>query len=235
MDNLFSDLRHELKDLANEQDRISAKRFFKEEVKFYGMKSSELGKVSLEFFKKVKDLGKQKVFEICEDLFKSQMYEETIIAASWSEKFSKEFEEEDFSIFEKWVNLYVNNWATCDTFCNHTVGNFLQKFPEFVPKLFEWTRSENRWVRRASAVSLIVPARKGMFLNEVFKIADLLLVDSDDLVQKGYGWLLKVAAEKHEREVFEFVIERKAVMPRTALRYAIEKMPKELKAKAMSK
>ena len=57
----------------------------------------------------------------------------------------------------------------------------------------------------------------------------------DDLVQKGYGWMLKAASEAHCNEVFDFVMKNKDIMPRTALRYAIEKMPKELKAMAMAK
>jgi 3-methyladenine DNA glycosylase AlkD len=90
-------------------------------------------------------------------------------------------------------------------------------------------------LRRASAVSLIVPARKGKFLNDIFEIADKLLVDDDDLVQKGYGWMLKVASQPHQQEVFDYVIKNKKIMPRTALRYAIEKMPRELKTRAMEK
>ena len=90
-------------------------------------------------------------------------------------------------------------------------------------------------MRRASAVSLIVPARKGKFLPEIKEIADSLLMDEDDLVQKGYGWMLKVASEPHQMEIFNFVISRKKTMPRTALRYAIEKMPKELKSQAMER
>lgn len=74
-----------------------------------------------------------------------------------------------------------------------------------------------------------------MFLSDVFEIADALLLDQDDMVQKGYGRMLKVASHTHQREVFEYVMKHKAVMPRTALRYAIEKMPKELKNQAMKK
>jgi 3-methyladenine DNA glycosylase AlkD len=90
-------------------------------------------------------------------------------------------------------------------------------------------------MRRASAVSLIIPARNGLFLNDIFEIADTLLYDKEDLVQKGYGWMLKAASQAYQKEVFDFVIERKATMPRTALRYAIEKMPQELRKKAMEK
>ena len=90
-------------------------------------------------------------------------------------------------------------------------------------------------MRRASAVALIIPARKGKFLNEIIAIADILLLDKDDLVQKGYGWMLKASSEAHQKEVFEYVMKNKDKMSRTALRYAIEKMPKNLKTKAMAK
>jgi 3-methyladenine DNA glycosylase AlkD len=55
------------------------------------------------------------------------------------------------------------------------------------------------------------------------------------MVQKGYGWMLKAASETHQKEVFDFVMKNKSAMPRTSLRYAIEKMPAEMKAKAMKK
>jgi 3-methyladenine DNA glycosylase AlkD len=55
------------------------------------------------------------------------------------------------------------------------------------------------------------------------------------MVQKGYGWLLKEASRAHQAEVFDYVMKNKAVMPRTSLRYAIEKMPAELRRKAMER
>jgi len=90
-------------------------------------------------------------------------------------------------------------------------------------------------MRRAAAVSLIIPAKKGKFLKEAFEISNLLIADKEDLVRKGYGWLLKEESRTHQNEVFEYVMENKHKMPRTALRYAIELMPKELKIKAMEK
>jgi 3-methyladenine DNA glycosylase AlkD len=90
-------------------------------------------------------------------------------------------------------------------------------------------------MRRAAAVSLIVPAKHGKFLPEALEIADLLLLDSEDMVQKGYGWLLKEASRHHQAEVFSYVMRNRKVMPRTALRYAIELMPQELKKEAMKK
>lgn len=115
------------------------------------------------------------------------------------------------------------------------MGNFLEKYPAYLQQLKQFAKSPNRWMRRAAAVSLIVPARKGLFLKEILEIADVLLTDSDDLVQKGYGWMLKVASQKHQQVILNYVVSHKAVMPRTALRYAIEKMPKELKMMAMAR
>jgi 3-methyladenine DNA glycosylase AlkD len=147
----------------------------------------------------------------------------------------KEYELKDFKVFDKWVNTYVSNWALCDTLCNHTVGAFVDMYPQYLRGLKKWAKSKNRWARRAAAVSLIIPARHGKFIKDIFELADILLLDGDDIVQKGYGWMLKAASQAHQKEVFNYVMKNKAVMPRTALRYAIEKMPDKLKYKAMRK
>jgi len=136
---------------------------------------------------------------------------------------------------ERWLKSYVSNWASCDTLCNHTIGTFLEMYPACVSELKKWAKSKNRWMKRASAVSLIIPARKGKFIKDIFEIADILLVDRDDLVQKGYGLMLKAASQSHQKQVFDYVIKNKEIMPRTALRYAIEKIPQELKKEAMTR
>ncbi|MGE5423190.1 MAG: DNA alkylation repair protein, partial [Ignavibacteriales bacterium] len=130
---------------------------------------------------------------------------------------------------------YVSNWASCDTLCNHTIGTFVEMYPEYLSRLKTWAKSDNRWLRRAAAVTLIIPAKQGMFLADIFEIADIMLLDKDDLVQKGYGWMLKEASKKHQQAVFDYVVKHKSNMPRTALRYAIEKMPEELRKAAMQK
>jgi 3-methyladenine DNA glycosylase AlkD len=214
---------------------LSGERFFKETVKMYGMKSSVSSRISREHYKNVKHLGKQAIFTLCEDLWQSGYMEESFVACNWSYNVHKQFLLKDFKTFEGWVNKYINNWASCDTFCNHTVGTIVEMYPELLQELKKWAHSDNRWVKRAATVSLIVPGKKGLFLKDIFEIAEIMLHDKDDMVQKGYGWMLKVAANKHENEVFDFVYRNKATMPRTALRYAIEKMPVEMRKKAMEK
>lgn len=235
MNKIIKNLRSELKQNADEKTRITGERFFKEEVKLYGIKSATVGRISKDHYKEIEDKSKSHIFRLCDELWKSGMMEESFVACNWSHFVYKQYEQADFYIFEKWVENYINNWASCDTLCNHTVGDFIVMYPAYLSRLKEWARSSNRWMKRASAVSLIVPARNGKFLSDIFEIADILHSDKDDMVQKGYGWMLKSASQAHQKEVFDYVINKKATMPRTSLRYAIEKMPAELKAIAMAK
>ena len=235
MSQIIAQIHEELKANTDTQTKDGAKRFFKETITCYGVKSAVVGKISHKTWLQIKNLSKSDIFALCEELFCSGVMEEAFIAANWLPKIADQFQREDLDVFERWIDCYIDNWAKCDSFCNHTVGDFMIKFPECVGTLLVWAKSNNRWFKRAAAVTLIIPARKGLFLQEAFKISDLLLTDSDDLVQKGYGWLLKAATEKYPSEVLTYVIKNKTVMPRTALRYAIEKLSKEQKTLAMKK
>jgi len=235
MSEIIGQIRLELKRNSDEKIKSTGRNFFKEKIELYGIKVALVTKIGKEYFKSIKDKPKKEIFDLCEDLWRSGYIEESFIACNWSYYIRQNYEPSDFKIFEKWVKEYVSNWASCDTVCNHSIGAFIEMYPEYVAELKRWAKSKNRWMRRAAAVSLIIPAKKGEFLTEIFELADILLMDQDDLVQKGYGWLLKMASHNHEPEVFNYILKKKAVMPRTALRYAIEKMPPELKAKAMAK
>jgi 3-methyladenine DNA glycosylase AlkD len=235
MSDIVYKIREELIQNADEKTKSSGERFFKEEVKLYGLKSADVSRISKEHYKNITDKSKSHIFSLCNELWKSGYMEESFVACNWAYNVRKQYEPDDFDIFDKWVSTYVGNWASCDTLCNHTVGTFMEMYPEYITGLHKWAKSDNRWVKRASAVSLIIPARKGKFLDDIFIIADILHSDKDDMVQKGYGWMLKAASEAHLQEVFNYVMDKKATMPRTSLRYAIEKMPPELKAMAMAK
>jgi len=137
MSKIIEDIRQELKKNADEKTRIQGERFFKENVKLYGIKSAVVTRIGKDFYKKISGKNKSRIFILCEELWRSGYLEESGIACNWSYYVHKEYESDDFKIFERWVNDYV--------------------------------------------------------------------------------------------------ISKKATMPRTALRYAIEKMPKELKALAMAK
>jgi len=239
MKDIISRLRQELQANADPEARASGEKFFKEneKVKLIGLKSSAVSKIGKKYLAEIKEakLSKGEIYNLCDELWQAGYHEEIAIACLWSEAQAKNYQSEDFKVFAGWVESYVTNWAACDTLCNHTVGSLLARYPELADHLLVWAKSVNRWVRRASAVSLIIPAKRGHFFGHVLSIADVLLTDSDDMVQKGYGWLLKAASATREQEVFDYVMKNKSVMPRTALRYAIEKMSPERKKAAMMK
>lgn len=235
MENILDKIRVELTNNSDEKTLAGSQHFFKEMIKCYGVKTPIVSKISKEFFKQIDSSPKYDIFNLCEKLLRSGYIEESFIACHWSYFIHKKYEPGDFQVFEKWINEYVTNWATCDTLCNHTVGEFIGMYPQYISKLKDMAKSDNRWMRRAASVTLIIPARKGKFLSDILEIADILLLDKDDLVQKGYGWMLKAASESNQNAIFDYVMKNKAIMPRTALRYAIEKMPKDLKTIAMSR
>lgn len=232
---IVSDIRTDLKSNVDEKTKDSFQRFFKEDVKCYGVKTPEVDKIARKYFDVVKRKSKVEVFSLCEQLLQSDYCEEAFIAFEWAYSLRKDYDVNDFGVFERWIESYVNNWAKCDTFCNHSVGALIERFPKCINSLKTWTKSDNKWLRRASAVSLIIPGRRGMFLGDIFEISDSLLKDKEDMVQKGYGWLLKEASRLHQKEVFNYIMKNKGNMPRTALRYAIEKLPKDMREVAMMK
>ncbi len=228
-------IRRELAQQADDKTISITKKFFKEHIIFYGVPNNTVKKIAAKFYPQVKPLGKKEIFRLCEELLKSEYMEEAFIACEWSYRVHSLYESDDFYMFEHWIGKYINNWAECDTLCNHSVGALVDKYPQYLANLKQWAKSDNRWMRRASAVTLIIPAKQGKFLKDILEIADILLKDTDDLVQKGYGWMLKDASVMHQKEIFDYVMKNKKIMPRTALRYAIERFPQDLRQKAMAK
>jgi len=234
---IIQDLKKELAKHIEIKYRDGAIRYFKEEISCLGIRTPIVRKTARDFFKKIKHLEKKKIFSLCEELFELGYHEYSITARSWAFQFRKQYTESDFKMFEKWIGKYVSNWAICDDFCTHIMYYFVENFPNTISKIKAWSHSNNMWFRRASAVSFIT-THKSFYavthnIDDVFEIAETLLKDEEDLVQKGYGWMLKAASVVNQKAVFNFVVKHKSEMPRTALRYAIEKMPVNLRREAM--
>ena len=210
-------------------------KFHKDGKKHIGIATPSVRKVSLKYFEEIKNLDKKKIFALCEKLLDTRGSGHQDIAFNWAFRIRKQYKKEDFKIFESWLKNYVNTWGSCDDLCMHALGEFIYQFKEFLPQTKQWAKSSNKWFRRAFAVVLIYPLRKGKYLKNAFDVAKILLRDDEDLVQKGYGWMLKEASNLYPREVFDFVMKNKKLMPRTALRYAIEKLPEKMKKEAMTR
>lgn len=232
---LLRDVRRDLKTHIDSSYREGAENYFKEGIKILGVRTPIVRKIAAQYYVSIKAKPKKEIFRLCERLLKSNLAEERAIAFDWAYRQRRAYEKKDFTLFESWLKKYVSNWAACDDLCGHTFGYFIFMFPQFFPRIKIWAHSHNRWLRRASAVVLIYSVRKKRMLREAFMIADILLKDSDDMVQKGYGWMLKEVSNQYPERVFSYVMKRKDKMPRTALRYATEKLSPSLKKKAMKR
>ena len=231
MDKIISKIRQELKNNIDIEYKKGAFRFFKEEIKLYGVRTPIARKIARE--NKIKDL--KQTIQICEKLLSSGYFEEGIIAFTLMSYFKKEFDKNTFKLFEKWVDKYLHNWAWCDFLSTNLIADCITNNPELVKDLFTWTDSKNRWKKRSSAVSLIPHGRKGKFLPEIFKTSLILIPVRDDMVEKGVGWLLKETSKLKQREIIEFVKKHENAMTRTTFRYAIEKIPENTRKKLMKK
>ena len=230
-------IRAELDTYRTPEHMINAQQFHKEKLKEpMVLKAGVVRSVSARYFKEIKGLPKAEVFALCEKLLKAGFHGAGAIAFDWAFRLNKQYTPKDFTRFERWLKQYVNHWGSCDHLCTGPLGVLVRQFPELRPRVARWAHSKNRWQRRAAAVTLIPSVKKDReALKAAFATADALIEDADDMVQKGYGWLLKVAGDSFPDEVFAYVLSRKATMPRTALRYAIEKYPQEKRRQAMAR
>jgi 3-methyladenine DNA glycosylase AlkD len=216
--------------------------FFKEKISPLGVKSEDLRQIEKQYFKSLKFLNKEEFFIIIESLLQEPEHEIRTLAFKWLYKRKQDFVKADFIVFEKWLKKYVNNWAHCDNFLTHSLGYLVNKYPELIDKTDSWINSNNRWLRRSASIILIYTFKYhknnlefNLFFSRLKQVILKQISDSDDLVQKGYGWSAKEASNIKEDLVFKFIYKYKDSLPRTALRYAIEKMSLEHKQKAMFK
>ena len=236
LNDVLKQLRAEIKRQSKPENMMNYQRWFKEKLKNpVGLKGPVHKKISNQFFKLIKDESKKQILDYCEELLASEQSAERGIAFMWASNISGRLTKADFPRLERWLKKYVCHWGACDSLCCGALGALIHQYPELIPRAKKWTSSNNRWMRRGAAVCMIPSLGKGTGLKEAFSIADLLLTDNDDMVQKGYGWMLKVAADSYQKKIFDYVMKNKREMPRTALRYAIEKMPQNLKKEAMKK
>ena len=237
---VIEEIREELVRNADQKYHETVKRFSREEItqyqiRYYGLRTPVTRKISSRFFAQIKRKPKEEILELCETLLKSGYSEERTIAFDWAFRLKKQYTRDDFSLFESWLKTYVTGWGSCDDFCTHAFGVYIYQFPEYVKDVKKWAVFDNTWMRRASAVVLIYSIRRDALIEHGFQTADILLMDQDTMVQKGYGWMLKEISNIYPHRVFEYVMVNKERMPRTSLRYAIEKLKPELRKKAMAK
>jgi len=234
-ESLIARIESELLEIVDEDYKRDVQNYFNNEIDNYGIRTGEVRKLARRYYGEIKDRPKKDIFKICEELLDTGISENRTIAFQWAHRLKTQYETGDFTRFESWIEEYVNNWGACDDLCTHALGELVYQYPGLIENLKNWCGSDNMWKRRGAAVTMIYSIRNGEVLDETLEIADLLFSDEEDLVQKGYGWTLKEASKDHPRAVFDYVMAHKEDMPRTSLRYAIEKLPEEWRDRAMDK
>lgn len=226
----------ELSKYKSRKYRINAQRFFKEKLDHPWMiKGPVFKQLSNDIWQTIKNRPKKEVFQACEELLASDLEARIGLAFDFAFRCRKDFTESDFGRFERWAKKHLTNWGTVDNLCCRALGHLILMYPDLIPRTKKWAKSKNMWMRRASAVCLIVSLRQQKALKDAFEVADMLMMDKEDLVQKGYGWMLKEATHEFSDEVYRYVLKHRAVMPRTALRYAIEKLLPAMRKEAMKR
>jgi 3-methyladenine DNA glycosylase AlkD len=128
-----------------------------------------------------------------------------------------------FDLYMKRIDR-INNWDLVDVSCVYVVGRYLFDKPRDV--LYTLARSQNIWERRTAIVSTGYFIRQGD-VADTFKIAEMLISDEQDLIHKATGWMLREAGKKDPQKLFSFLDKYAATLPRTLLRYAVERLDKE--------
>ncbi len=141
-------------------------------------------------------------------------------------RFRSEFEPQMLARWKRWLaNNHSANWATTDAICGMLIGPLLRQHPALIAEVQTWVRHRNLWVRRAAAVSLVGAARQGEALDAAYDVARRLHHDPADLIQKAVGWLLREAGKTDMPRLERYLRERGPVIPRTTVRYALERFP----------
>src|SRR3989344_3195011 len=218
-------LREELERLTDNKKASFLQRFFKTGKGEYGEGDIFVGLTvpqSRILAVKYKDLSFLEILE----LLKSKIHEERLIALLILVHRFKKNPDEQKKIYNFYLQntKYINNWDLVDLSSHKIIGEYLLDKPKDI--LFELARSENLWERRIAMISTFSFIRDRKF-DTSLKIAEFLVKDKEDLIQKALGWMLREIGKKDLETEETFLKKYYKQMRRTALRYAIEKLPEE--------
>ena len=214
---------NELKILATEDRRKSNEWFFKTNKGEYGYGDIFLGVRMPDIRKVAKKFSPKITLKELTELIQSPIHEVRLCALII---LVNQYKKGNFSkIFEYYIRQinFINNWDLVDSSAPYIVGDYLYNNPNERSILFEFVHSENLWVRRISIVSTFTLIKNNQF-NETLQIAKILLNDKHDLIHKAVGWMLREVYKRDQDLIRTFLKQNYAQLPRTTLRYAIERM-----------
>jgi len=227
MNNALSSLIKDLHNLSNPVKAEVHQRFFKTGKGEYGEGDVFIG-LTMPQMRKINKKYKKLDLKSVQHLLKSKIHEERLVAllimVSQYEKGVKEEREETVQIYLK-NTKYINNWDLVDLSAPKIIGAYLlhKKDRSLLNKL---ALSKLLWEKRISMVSTYTLIKAGQ-LDDTIKIAEMLLKDKHDLIHKATGWMLREVGKQDIYLLEEFLEKYMDKMPRTALRYSIERMSRE--------
>jgi len=216
---------------VSESEPDKAARFFKgndSKTKSFGVKFGDVFKVAKTFI--------QMPLSEIEKLLESDLYEVRMGAVSimdFKARQKKLPEEERKELFDLYLNRHdrLNNWDFVDRASYNVIGRYLENKPRDI--LYTLALSKNVWERRTAIVSTYHFIKQGD-LDDTFKIAEILLHDKHDLINKAVGSWIREAGKKDVSRLKYFLDNHATSMPRVTLRYAVEKLSKTDKERYMS-
>lgn len=216
--------------LAAKADPVRARgaeRYFKETIKSYGVRGPEIHALTAELHGRIKAVWTlNDAIELCDILLRDPELEAKAVGILILNRFKMSFTPAFFARAKAWLAAdRLDNWASVDTLCPDGLGAFLERYPAYVEKIKAWAGHPNRWVKRAALVSFIKLARKPEFLPAIYEISASVFPAGDDLVEKANGWLLREAGKADTARLEKFLLKHGPAVPRTTLRYAIERFP----------
>ncbi len=222
----LAELRSELKKEADKEQAINLQRFFKTGKGEYGEGDIFYG-IKVPVQRRIAKNNKEISLEDIRELLDSPIHEERLTALFiLVEQYAKGDDKTKEDIFQLYLKntKKINNWDLVDLSAPKIVGAHLYSRNKDI--LFKLAESSNLWDRRIAILSTMFFIRNHHF-ETTFKIAEMLLTDKHDLIHKGVGWMLREAGNKDLQEEEKFLKKYYKLMPRTMLRYAIEKFPEE--------
>lgn len=221
--------RAELRKAANPRVAARQRTYFKkwEKVLFHGIMTRDLCNIERGLYQLIrKEWSYADAVEFCELLIRDRYMEPKSLGLTLLARYRRRFEEDLLPRAQRWLERDLcDNWAVTDQLSTQVVSHLIDKFPPLAATVESWNRSPNLWVRRASAVSFVKPAGKGRYLDRVYRVVTVLLQDPHDLIHKAMGWLLREAGKADARRLERYLLRYGAVIPRTTIRYAIERFP----------
>ncbi len=223
-------IQNELKKYTNDQYAAHHQTFFKTQPGGYGEGDVFIG-VRVPQIRQVAKQFKNIEFDLIEELLRAEIHEYRMLALIiMVNRFN--LKSTDPQIKEEIFNLYIknkdriNNWDLIDISAPHIVGAWLFKREKDL--LYELSDSIVLWDRRIAIMSTMYFIRQNEF-DHTLKISKILLHDKEDLIHKAVGWMLREIGKRDIKTEEKFLKKDFKKMPRTMLRYAIEKFPEDLR------